>query len=213
MSRLDPIRDAGLLAVLRAPSARGAVEAAEALIAGGIRGIEVTYSTPDVPGVLASLHERYGEEIVLGAGTLLAPEQAATAVEAGARFLVSPGLDDEVVAAMLASGVPVMAGALTPTEVMRAVGLGVDAVKIFPGSLVGPTYLSALRGPFPGVPLVPTGGVSLENLGAWFAHGAFAVGVGGELASKAAIAEGGLDEIRRRAAQFVDALHIARGDR
>jgi 2-dehydro-3-deoxyphosphogluconate aldolase / (4S)-4-hydroxy-2-oxoglutarate aldolase len=210
MSQLDPIRKAGLLAVLRAPSAEGALRAAEALIAGGVSAIEVTYSTPDVPRVLARLQERYGDDIVLGAGTVLAPEEAAAAVDAGARFLVSPGLDDATLAAMVATGVPAMAGALTPTEVMRAVRLGVDAVKIFPGSLVGPKYLTALRGPFPTVPLMPTGGVSLENIGEWLAHGAFAVGVGGELAPAGAIAGGRWDDIRRRAERFVSALHGAR---
>jgi 2-dehydro-3-deoxyphosphogluconate aldolase / (4S)-4-hydroxy-2-oxoglutarate aldolase len=209
---VEQLRRAGVLAVLRAPSVEGAMHAAQALVDGGITGIEVTYSTPDVPRVLALLAERHGDSVLLGAGTLTRPGQAAAAVNAGARFLVSPGLDDDVVRAMLATGVPALAGALTPTEIMRAVRLGVPAVKIFPGSLVGPDYLGALRGPFPDVAMMPTGGVSVENLSSWIAQGAIAVGVGGELAPPRAIANGRWDEIRTRAQRFVEALGDARAD-
>jgi 2-dehydro-3-deoxyphosphogluconate aldolase / (4S)-4-hydroxy-2-oxoglutarate aldolase len=212
MSALEEIRRAGVLAVLRAPSVEGAVRAADALVEGGITGIEVTYSTPDVPRVLASLADRHGDAIVLGAGTLTRADQAAEAVDAGARFLVSPGLDDDLVHAMLSTDVPALAGALTPTEVMRAIRLGVHAVKIFPGSLVGPGYLGALRGPFSDLAMMPTGGVSVENLGAWLSHGAIAVGVGGELVSAGAIAQGRWGEIRARAERFAEALRNARPD-
>jgi 2-dehydro-3-deoxyphosphogluconate aldolase / (4S)-4-hydroxy-2-oxoglutarate aldolase len=210
VSELDAIRRAGVVAVLRAPSAEAGVLAAEALLAGGVTGIEVTYSTPDVPSVLATLADRHGDRMVLGAGTLLAPAQAAPAVEAGASFLVSPGVDDEVIASMRTTGAAVLAGALTPTEVMRAMRLGVHAVKVFPGSLVGPGYLRALRGPFPDVPLVPTGGVAADNLADWLAAGALAVGAGGELAPAAAIAEGRWDELTERAKRFTAALAAAR---
>jgi 2-dehydro-3-deoxyphosphogluconate aldolase/(4S)-4-hydroxy-2-oxoglutarate aldolase len=189
---LTAVREAGVLAVVRAPSASGAVRAVDALVAGGVTGIEITYSTPEVPRVLAALRARYGEEIVLGAGTLLEPSQAAEAVDAGARFLVSPGLDDEVV------------------EVMRALRLGVDVVKIFPGALVGPAYLRSLRGPFPTVPFMPTGGVSADNVGEWLASGAVAVGAGGELASNADIAVGRWDVIQANAMRFSAALLAAR---
>jgi 2-dehydro-3-deoxyphosphogluconate aldolase/(4S)-4-hydroxy-2-oxoglutarate aldolase len=207
---LTAVREAGVLAVVRAPSASGAVRAVDALVAGGVTGIEITYSTPEVPRVLAALRARYGEEIVLGAGTLLEPSQAAEAVDAGARFLVSPGLDDEVVEAMRASGAATMAGAITPTEVMRALRLGVDVVKIFPGALVGPAYLRSLRGPFPTVPFMPTGGVSADNVGEWLASGAVAVGAGGELASNADIAVGRWDVIQANATRFSAALLAAR---
>jgi 2-dehydro-3-deoxyphosphogluconate aldolase/(4S)-4-hydroxy-2-oxoglutarate aldolase len=210
-STLTAVRKAGILAVVRAPSADGAIRAVQALVAGGVTGIEITYSTPDVPRVLAALSERHADAIVLGAGTLLEPRQAEEAVAAGARFLVSPGLDDEVIAAMRSTGATTMAGAITPTEVMRALRLGVDVIKIFPGALVGPGYLKALRGPFPDVPLMPTGGVSAANLAEWLDAGAVAVGAGGELASGADIAAGRWDAIEANAARFAAALRAARG--
>ena len=207
---LAAIRDAGVLAVLRAPSRAGAVRAVEALVAGGVTGIEITYSTPDVPRVLAEVSSRHGDAVVLGAGTLLAPPQAAEASAAGAQFLVSPGLDDELVTAMLETGCATMAGALTPTEVMRARRLGVHVVKLFPGSLGGPAYLRALRGPFADLEMMPTGGVSADNLHDWLAAGAVAAGVGGELASPADIAARRWDEIRANAERFSNAVHTAR---
>jgi 2-dehydro-3-deoxyphosphogluconate aldolase/(4S)-4-hydroxy-2-oxoglutarate aldolase len=173
---LAALEQLGVIAVLRAPSRDAALFAVDALVAGGVRAIEVTYSTPDVPGVLAALAERHGDGVTLGAGTLRRPEQATEAVAAGAGFLVAPGLDDALVAAMRATGATTLAGALSPTEVLRAVALGVDAVKVFPGSLGGPAYLRALRAPFPDVPFMPTGGVSAGNVGEWLAAGAFAVG-------------------------------------
>ena len=199
---LDRLRDVRVFAVIRAPDADGALRAVDALVSGGVTGIEITYSTPDVPRVLAGVAERHGDAVLLGAGTITAPAQAEEAVAAGARFLVSPGLDDDVVAAMRATGALTMGGALTPTEVMRAVKLGVDVVKVFPASLGGPAYVKSLRGPFPDVAFMPTGGVSADNLGDWLAAGVIAVGAGGELCSASDIAAGSFEEIERRAREF-----------
>lgn len=207
---LDRVADLGLLAVLRAPDKEGARRAIDALIEGGVVGIEVTYSTPDAGAVLASVSDAYGGEVLLGAGTVTTPEQASEAAGAGARFLVSPGLDEEVLAAMLATGLTTMAGALTPTEVMRATRLGVDVVKVFPGSLGGPSYLRSLRGPFPYVPFMPTGGVSAANVGDWFAAGAVAVGAGGELAAASDIRAGDFGTIRENGRAFLAAVQEAR---
>lgn len=209
---LDRINELGVLAVLRAPDPAGAERAVEALIGGGVTGIEVTYSTPDAAAVISTLRKAYGDAVV-GAGTVTTTGQAAEAAEAGAQFLVSPGIDEEVVAAMLATGLPTMAGALTPTEVMAATRLGVDVVKIFPGSLVGPSYLRSLRGPFPDVPLMPTGGVSASNVADWLAAGAVAVGVGSELASAADIRADDFAGISEKARGFVAALREARAPR
>jgi 2-dehydro-3-deoxyphosphogluconate aldolase/(4S)-4-hydroxy-2-oxoglutarate aldolase len=208
---LERIVDAGVLAVMRAPSAEGAVRAADALVEGGVTGLEITYSTPDVPGVIARILERHGDAVVVGAGTLRAPAEAREAAEAGATFLVSPGLDDALTEAMRDTGALVMAGALTPTEVMRAEALGVDVVKVFPGSLVGAGYLRSLRGPFPDTTFMPTGGVSADNLAEWLAAGAVAVGAGGELCSAAHVAEERWDEVRANAERFMTALRAARG--
>lgn len=208
---LARIRSAGVLAVLRAPSADAAIAAADALIAGGVRGIEVTYSTPDVPAALAGIRARHGDGVVLGAGTLLDPPQAAEAAAAGAQYLVAPGLDDELVEAMAATGAVVMAGAVTPTEVMRARRLPVDVVKLFPGSLGGPALLKALRGPFPDLAFLPTGGVSAANVGEWLAAGALAVAAGGELCPASALRDGDWDDVTARARSFAGALETARG--
>lgn len=149
---LDRLRRACVVAVIRAPDAAGAIRAVDALVRGGVTGIEITYSTPDVPRVLRAVAEHHGDAVLLGAGTLRTAAHVREAVAAGAEFLVSPGLDDELVAAMLASGATTMAGALTPTEVMRADQLGVHVVKLFPASLGGPEYVRSLRGPFPDTP-------------------------------------------------------------
>jgi 2-dehydro-3-deoxyphosphogluconate aldolase/(4S)-4-hydroxy-2-oxoglutarate aldolase len=208
---LARIRSAGVLAVLRAPSADAAIAAADALIAGGVTGIEVTYSTPDVPAALAGIRARHGDAVVLGAGTLLDAPQAAEAVAAGAQYLVAPGLDDALVEAMVATGAVVMAGAITPTEVMRARRLSVDVVKLFPGSLGGPSLMKALRAPFPDLLFLPTGGVSATNVGEWLAAGAHAVAAGGELCPAAALRDGDWDDVTARARGFASALESARG--
>ncbi|UJP09922.1 bifunctional 4-hydroxy-2-oxoglutarate aldolase/2-dehydro-3-deoxy-phosphogluconate aldolase [Microbacterium sp. KUDC0406] len=209
--RLARTRSAGVLAVLRAPSPEAAIDASEAIIRGGVTGIEVTYSTPDAPAVIRELIARHGDAAVIGAGTVTNAEQAEAAADAGAEFLVSPGTLPDLTRAMVGTGRVVMTGALTPTEVMTALDLGVDVVKIFPASLGGPSYLGALRGPFPGAPLMPTGGVNPDNLAAWFAAGAVAVGAGGDLANSASIAAQDWHDLEARAARFATALAAVRG--
>lgn len=199
---LDRVRDTRVFAVIRAPDPDGAIAAVDALVRGGVTGIEITYSTPGVPEVLAAVAERHGDAVLLGAGTLRTPAQAREAVAAGATFLVSPGLDDELVGAMRGTGATTMAGALTPTEVMRAEALGVDVVKLFPAALGGPAYVRALRGPFPDTPFMPTGGVSPANLRDWLDAGVIAVGAGSELCSAPDVAEGRLEAIEAKARGF-----------
>ncbi|MBT2483710.1 MULTISPECIES: bifunctional 4-hydroxy-2-oxoglutarate aldolase/2-dehydro-3-deoxy-phosphogluconate aldolase [unclassified Microbacterium] len=209
--RLDRARTTGILAVLRAPSPEAALEASEAIIRGGVTGIEVTFSTPDAPSVIRELIARHGDTVYVGAGTVTAPEQATLAADAGAEFLVSPGTLPALTRAMLDTGRVVMTGAMTPTEVMAALELGVDVVKIFPASLGGPSYLGSLRGPFPDAPLMPTGGVTPDNLAAWFTAGAVAVGAGGDLANGASIAAADWADLEQRAARFSAALAAAKG--
>ncbi|WP_435747808.1 bifunctional 4-hydroxy-2-oxoglutarate aldolase/2-dehydro-3-deoxy-phosphogluconate aldolase [Microbacterium sp. PMB16] len=209
--RLARARATGILAVLRAPSPEVALEASEAIIRGGVTGVEVTFSTPDAPAVIRELIARHGDTAYIGAGTVTTPAQATLAADAGAEFLVSPGTLPDLTRAMLDTGRVVMTGAMTPTEVMTALGLGVDVVKIFPASLGGPSYLGALRGPFPDAPLMPTGGVNPDNLAAWFAAGAVAVGAGGDLANGASIAASDWADIEQRAVRFAAALDATRG--
>ncbi|MCI1018776.1 bifunctional 4-hydroxy-2-oxoglutarate aldolase/2-dehydro-3-deoxy-phosphogluconate aldolase [Microbacterium sp. C5A9] len=208
--RLDRARSTGVLAVLRAPSPELALDASEAIIRGGVTGIEVTFSTPDAPEVIRELIARHGDAAHIGAGTVTTVAQAEAAAEAGAEFLVSPGTLPALTRAMLDTGRVVMTGAMTPTEVMTALELGVDVVKIFPASLGGPSYLGALRGPFPDAPLMPTGGVTPDNLADWFRAGAVAVGAGGDLANGASIAASDWADIEQRSARFAASLAAAR---
>ena len=208
---LEKVKKLGLLAVIRGPSAELTVKMVEALVAGGVLGIEVTYSTPDAEGVVRTLSGKFGDQIVLGMGTLTKPEQASAAKAAGANFIVSPVCEPTLVKTMVDSGLLTMAGAFTPTEVLQAYNLGTDVVKIFPGSLGGPAYVKALKGPFPYIPMMPTGGVSAANVAEWFATGVVAVGAGSELCPPQLAKEGKFDEITRRAAEFVQVVRSARG--
>ena len=202
---LLPLAAARVLAVVRAPSADSAVRASDALAAGGVTGIEITYSTPDAASALRRIADRHGNAILLGAGTVTTPEQAAQAADAGAQFLVSPGTRRRLTEAMRDTGLLVLTGALTPSEVMAAVEYGADVVKIFPASLGGPAFLRSLRGPFPDVPLMPTGGVTPDNLGEWIDAGALAVGAGGELVSMADLVAERYDVVERKARLFAAA--------
>jgi 2-dehydro-3-deoxyphosphogluconate aldolase/(4S)-4-hydroxy-2-oxoglutarate aldolase len=207
---LRRLNQLGLLAVLRGPSPELTLQMVEALVAGGVYGIEITYSTPNAPQVVSALRDRYGDQILLGMGTLTRLEQAAEAAQAGAAYLVSPVTTAPLAEAMLATGLGVMLGALTPSEVLAAHQLGSDVVKLFPGSLGGPAYLKALRGPFPDIPMMPTGGVNIGNLAEWFAAGAVAVGAGSELCPPAWAKAGRFADISAQAQTFVKAIQTAR---
>jgi len=205
------IERVGIVPVVRAPSPELAVRAADALVAGGVSVLEITMTVPDAVSVLALLSERFGERALVGAGTVLNAEQARACLDAGARFIVSPGLDLGTVEAVRARGVAMLPGALTPTEVMAAVKAGADMVKIFPCSaLGGAPYLRALRGPLPQVKLLPTGGVSLSTAHEYIAAGAVALGVGTELVDTALLSAGKDSELTHRAQQFVAAVRSAR---
>jgi 2-dehydro-3-deoxyphosphogluconate aldolase/(4S)-4-hydroxy-2-oxoglutarate aldolase len=207
---LARIEELGLVAVLRGPSPELTVQMVAALVEGGVRGIEITYSTPKAAEVVRTLDRKFGEQIVLGMGTLTNPAQVAEAQEAGARYLVSPICEPDLGRAMVGSKLPVMIGALTPSEVFQAYRLGSDVVKLFPGSQGGPAYLKALKGPFPFIPMMPTGGVSASNVGDWFLAGVFAVGAGSELCPPALAKEGRFAEITQKAVEFVQAISRAR---
>ena len=207
---LQRLHDLGLVAVIRGPSPELTVRMVEALVAGGVTGIEITYTTPNAAEVVRALDRAFGESILLGMGTLTDPAQAAEAQDAGARYLVSPITDEALGRAMVATGLPVMIGALTPTEVYRAHQLGSDVVKLFPGSAVGPDYVKALHGPFPHIPIMPTGGVDEHNLADWFRAGVWAVGAGSRLSPVKLAREGRFDEITAVAARFAAAVARAR---
>ena len=207
---LKRLHDLGLVAVIRGPSPELTVRMVEALAAGGVTGIEITYTTPNAAEVVRALDKSFGDLILLGMGTLTDPAQAAEAQDAGARYLVSPITDDTLGRAMVATGLPVMIGALTPTEVFRAHQMGSDVVKLFPGSAVGPDYVKALHGPFPHIPIMPTGGVDENNVGAWFKAGVFAVGAGSQLSPAALAREGKFDVIQAVARRFAATVATAK---
>ena len=208
MSTLDLLRKDRVLSVVRAPAIDDARDLCSALVAGGIHVIELTFTTPDLPRHLERAAS--GDTgAVVGAGTVQTAAQAKQAVDAGAQFLVTPGQGPEaaaVVAVAHAGGVPIVLGAFTPSEVMTAVALGSDAVKIFPAHHLGPKYLKDLGGPFPGVPLVPSGGVNAGNARQFLEAGALAVSAGTDVVSSADVEAGRWSDITTKAAAFCAAL-------
>lgn len=185
--------------------------AVEAVTAGGIPIAELTMTVPGAIGVIADLVRTMGKDTIMGAGTVLDAETARRCLDAGAEFIVSPGFDLETVRSVKAQDKLVMAGALTPTEVITAWKAGSDFVKIFPcGNLGGPKYIRALKGPLPQVPMVPTGGVTLETAADFIRAGADALGIGGELVSPAVLKSGDASEITRTARSFLDAIAEAK---
>jgi 2-dehydro-3-deoxyphosphogluconate aldolase/(4S)-4-hydroxy-2-oxoglutarate aldolase len=208
---METLRADRALTVVRAEHLPDAAALCRALAEGGIRTVELTFTTPDVVEHLAKAADVPG--VVLGVGTVLTADQARAAVDAGARYLVTPGLRPAVAEVAAATGVPVLLGAFTPTEVAVAVDLGAAAVKIFPAGRLGPQYLSDLRGPYPHVQLLPSGGVSTANAAAFLAAGATAVCAGTSVVPPAAVARGDWTEITRRAREFAAALDTYRSPR
>jgi 2-dehydro-3-deoxyphosphogluconate aldolase/(4S)-4-hydroxy-2-oxoglutarate aldolase len=195
-----------LVAVIRTDTRQQAVDAGLAAHEGGVRALEVTWTVPGAAQALAALRERLPQAL-LGAGTIIAVEQAEQAAAAGAQFMVGPSVQEEVIAFCRGRGILVIPGALTPTEVVRAHGLGAEIVKIFPAAQVGgPAYIKALRGPLPQVRLMPTGGVNPQNIPAYLEAGAFALGAGSDLIVRKAAAEGRFDAITQNARAFVVAV-------
>jgi len=203
---------AGLIPVIRAESSDRAIRITEALIEGGVGSIEITMTVPGAFDVIRAVSERFRDRVLVGAGTVTTVAQLEGALDAGARFIVSPAVVPDVIRVARARDVVMMPGAFTPTEVLNAWQLGGDVIKIFPASHVGgASYLRALKGPFPDIPFCPTGGVSLETIADFVQAGAVAVGVGGELVSKKAIEASDYATLTSLARQFVAALAKARG--
>jgi 2-dehydro-3-deoxyphosphogluconate aldolase/(4S)-4-hydroxy-2-oxoglutarate aldolase len=207
---LQRVLDTGIVAILRAPSNEQLTAAARALFDGGIDVIEVTFTVPGALEILAAVKKELGSRILLGAGTVLDPETARAALFAGAEFVVSPSLNPDVIRLCKRYDKLVMPGAFTPTEILAAWEAGADLVKVFPSDAVGPSYLKALKGPFPQIRLMPTGGVNLQTLPEFIKAGACAVGIGSSLVEPQAIRDGNLDRIRDLAGQYLQVLKKAR---
>ena len=207
---VDRIVTGGVVAIIRLPSADDLLPAAEAIRDGGVTAIEYTLTTPGALQALGSARARLGCGILLGVGTVLTAEAAREAIRGGAEFLVAPNFNPEVVRAGRDAGVPVIPGALTPTEIAQAWEAGASMVKLFPANAVGPRYVKDLQGPLPHIPLLPTGGVSLDSAAAFIQAGAAVVGVGGEIVSAGLLARRAFPEITARARAFVEAVKGAR---
>ncbi|MDX6304751.1 MAG: 2-dehydro-3-deoxyphosphogluconate aldolase / (4S)-4-hydroxy-2-oxoglutarate aldolase [Blastocatellia bacterium] len=208
---LKRIRDTGLIPVVRAESADQAMRAVAALKAGGLDILEVTMTVPGAIEVIQTLAAEYGDETLIGAGTVLDPETAQTCIKAGAKFIVSPALNEETIKFCRRQEVAIFPGALTPTEVVRAWKLGADAVKVFPaGAVGGAGYLKALKAPLPQIELIPTGGVSLKTAADFIKAGAMALGVGADLVDPKALREGNSALLTERARQFLEIVQVTR---
>lgn len=207
---LDRVLSSGLVAIIRSSRSDMLVEVAEALLAGGVEVMEVTFTVPNAVGVLEQVASRLGDRIVLGAGTVLDSETARLAILSGAQFIVSPSTNLSVIEMCRRYDKAVMPGALTPTEVVTAWQAGADVVKIFPSDTMGPKYLKALRAPLPQVRMMPTGGVTLETAADFLRAGACALGVGGSLVEAKALETGDLSRIETLAKKFVEIVRATR---
>jgi len=205
------ILDIGLIPVVRATSAKEALAIVEAIKAGGLSILEITMTVPGAIKVIEAVADRYGKEVLLGAGTVLDPETARTAILAGAEFIVTPALNLRTVELCKRYSKVIIPGTLTPTEVLTAWEAGGDFVKVFPCDNVGgPKYIKALKGPFPQIELIPTGGVNLNTAADFIAAGSAALAVGSELVDKAAVVSGNLEKIRENASRFLEIVRTAR---
>ena len=207
---VERIKNEGAVAVIRTDSIERALGAAEAVIAGGFRIIEITFSFAEASKAIAKLAENNERDLLIGAGTILNRDQVHEAVDAGARFLVSPCVLPEVIEAAHELNVAIIPGAFTPTEIYTAYSLGADIVKIFPAVKFGPEYLRAVRGPLPQIPIMPTSGVDASNVAEWFRAGAVAVGAVSSVLDPALIQKGDWAEITKHAREFMNAVRAAR---
>ncbi|RMF87087.1 MAG: bifunctional 4-hydroxy-2-oxoglutarate aldolase/2-dehydro-3-deoxy-phosphogluconate aldolase [Planctomycetota bacterium] len=209
-STLDRILECGIVAVMRAPSGEMLADVAEALHAGGVTAMEVTFTVPAAHRVLEEVAARLGDKIVLGAGTVLDSETCRTAILSGAEFIVAPTVNLDVIAMCKRYSKPVMPGAFTPTEVLTAWEAGADVVKIFPSDVVGAKYLKVLKGPLPQVRMMPTGGVNLDTAASFLEAGACALGVGSALVEKKAVRDRDFARIENLAKQYVEIVRATR---
>jgi len=209
----DRIMSEGLIPVIRVSSALEAIDVANAVKEGGVSLIEITMSVQGAIDVIGELSREYGDEIIMGAGTVLDTETGRAALLAGAQFIVSPTLDLNLIQLAHRYSALVIPGTMTPTEILTAWNAGADMVKVFPaGQLGGPAYIKALKGPLPQILLVPTGGVNLQNAGPFIQAGAAALGVGGELVDKKAVKEKKFSVITENARAFLKAVREARSE-
>ena len=210
LEQMQRIEACGIVAIIRANSSVELIEVVAAIKEGGVDVIEVTMTTPGALQVISDVSDKYGDEVLVGVGSVLDAETARVAMLAGAKFIVSPVTKPDIIEICNRYGAVVMPGAFTPTEILAAWESGADYVKVFPSSGVGPAYIKAVKAPLPHIPLVPTGGVSVENAGEFIKAGATVLGVGGSLVSSQVIADGQFHLLTETARKFVAAVQAAR---
>lgn len=207
------LEELGLVPVVRASSADEAMQVIEAIKAGGVNVLEITMTVPGAVRVIEKVADKYGSDVLVGAGTVLDPETARACLLAGAQFIVSPALNLDTIAMCHRYSAPVMPGVLTPTEVITAWSAGADFVKVFPcGAVGGASYIKNLKGPFPHIKMIPTGGVSLKTAQDFIKAGASALGVGTDLVDVKAIREGNPQVVTERAREFIELVRAARAN-
>ena len=214
-SRADAVRmieETGVVGIIRMKDPSRLRGVVDALAEGGVRALEITMTVPGAVELIRQTASTLPSGFLLGAGTVLDAETTRRVVDAGARFIVSPVMRLEVISAARACDVPVLPGCFSPTEILTAWDAGADLIKVFPATPLGPTYLRDVHGPLPDVKLVPTGGVSVDNVGDWIKAGAAAVGVGSALLDSEAIAAGRFEAVRDRARRLVSNVGAARGE-
>lgn len=203
---LTKIEEVGVVAVVRAKNGKEARKIALACMNGGISTIEIAFTVPQAHKVIEVLTEEFGDKLLVGAGTVLDSQTARIAILAGAKYIVSPSFDAETVKLCNRYQIPYMAGCMTITEMVRAMEAGTDVIKVFPGSVFGPSFISAIKGPLPQATLMPTGGINLDNVDQWIKNGCMAVGIGGNLT------KGSSEDITRAAREFVARVKKARNE-
>lgn len=206
---LHQLEQTRIIAILRGVAETDLMQVAEALWQGGIRVMEITLNTPDALQMIDQVQKQYGEQMYIGAGTVLDLEDAHNAVEAGASFLVTPNTDEEVIHFAVKSNIPIYIGAMTPTEIVKAWKAGATAVKIFPSTGLGLPYIKELQGPFKQIPFVAVGGVNEENIRAFLSEGCHAIGIGGSLIQLTKIEEGNFSWIQEKAARLIKLAALA----
>ncbi|MDB2238482.1 bifunctional 4-hydroxy-2-oxoglutarate aldolase/2-dehydro-3-deoxy-phosphogluconate aldolase [Halorubrum ezzemoulense] len=209
---LSRLVDSGVVAVLRGVPADQLIEIAEALREGGVTAVEITADTPNVADLIDEVTASFDDEVVVGTGTVLDSETARTTLMAGAEFVVSPSLHEDVIETCNRYGAVSAPGVMTPTEAVRGYEAGADFVKVFPAKTVGPAHLGAMKGPLGQIPMMPTGGVSPDNAAEYVEAGAFAVGAGGALVDYDAAERGDYEVITETAREFTRVVEEARGD-
>jgi len=205
MNFMESLKETKIIAIVRGIPEDRADAAAEALWEGGVRFLEVTMNTPGALNIIRRWRDRFDGRVNIGAGTVLDADLAAAAIKAGAEFLITPNTDEDTIKHAVNAGIPIVPGAMTPTEIVQAWKFGAQAVKVFPSGTLGASFIKELQGPLSHIPMVATGGVTLDNMSIYAASGAYAFGLGGSLVNLSWIEAGEYGRLKEHAASYVAA--------